>query len=208
MKKTVVLTIARQYGSGGREIGAKVAELLGIPNYDRELITMAAKEGELDAQSLERVDEVASGSLLYTLAIGSNPFGINPAAPLTLPLNDRLFVRQSEIIRSLAEQGSCVIIGRCADHVLREHPGCVRVYLYADREQRLARVMERHGISAKEADAVLTKTDRRRASYYNFYTGEKWGKSENYDLALNTGLLGTDGTARWLAQLLRERSES
>lgn len=206
MKKTII-TIARQYGSGGREIGERVAELLGIPNYDKEFVTMAAeKESALDPRALEKVDERATSSLLYTLAMGSNLFHSPHVSP-ALPLNDRLFAIQCSIIRSLAEEKSCVMIGRCADYVLREHPDRLSVFIYADLDTRKKRVAERHGIKESEAIDIINKTDRRRASYYNFYTGNKWGKYDNYHIAINSAVLGIEGTARLIADMARLRGE-
>lgn len=206
--KKVVITIARQYGSGGREIGEKVASLLGIPEYDKEFVTMAAqRDGTLNAEALERVDERATNSLLYTLAMGSNLFGGAPTAATMLPLNDQLFVKQSAIIRDLANKESCVMIGRCADYVLKEDPSRLSVFIYADIEARKARVAARHGISANEALDVINKTDRRRAAYYNFYTGGKWGKYDNYHLAINSAVLGIDGTAQVIAAMAKQKME-
>lgn len=202
MSEKIVITIARQYGSGGREIGEKVAQMLGIPKYDKELITLAAQGENLSPAALEKVDETAASSLLYTLAMGSNLFGAH-AAPYTLPLNDKLFVRQSEVIREKAEEGSCVFIGRCADYVLRELPCRLSVFIYGDLACRKKRVCERHDISEGEAIDIINKTDRRRASYYNFYTGGKWGRYDNYHLAINSSVLGIDGTAKVIADMAR-----
>ena len=207
MKKTII-TIARQYGSGGREIGERVAALLGIKNYDKEFVTMAAeKEGALTVDALHQVDERATNSLLYTLAMGSNVFPTAHVSP-ALPLNDRLFALQSSIIRSLAEgEESCVMIGRCADYVLRDDPNRLSVFIYADLDVRRRRVAERHNISESEAISVINKTDRRRASYYNFYTGGKWGKYDNYHVAINSAVLGIEGTAQLIADLVRRREQ-
>lgn len=204
--KRVVITIARQYGSGGREIGEKVAEILGIPKYDKEFVTLAASKDEtVCAEALEKVDERATNSLLYTLAMGSNLFGMVPGSSLSLPLNDKLFVLQSSIIRQKAEEESCVMIGRCADYVLREVPERLAVFIYADIEQRKRRVATRHGVTEGQAIDLINKTDRRRASYYNFYTGGKWGKFDNYDIAINSAYLGIEGTARVIADMAREK---
>ena len=204
--KRVVVTIARQYGSGGREIGEKVAELLGVPKYDKEFVTLAASKDEtVCAEALEKVDERATNSLLYTLAVGSNLFGMAPGSSLSLPLNDKLFVLQSSIIRQKAEEESCVMIGRCADYVLRDTPERLAVFVYADLEERKRRVANRHGITEGQAVDMINKTDRRRASYYNFYTGGKWGKFDNYDIAINSACLGIEGTARIIADMAREK---
>ena len=209
MSENIVITIARQYGSGGREIGEKVAEALGIKHYDENLITLAAREGNLDETVASKADESAANSLLYTLALGSNFFGSAMNFGYKPPLNDKLFLLQSDVIRRAAEEGSCVIIGRCADYVLREHPRRLSVFVYGDLANRKARVMERHeGITEAQAIDLINKTDRRRSSYYNFYTGNKWGKYDNYHLAVNSSLLGIDKTAEMIAnaaKLLMEK---
>ena len=209
MAEKIVITIARQYGSGGREIGERVAELLGIKHYDENLITLAAREGNLDETVASKADESAANSLLYTLALGSNFFGSAMNFGYKPPLNDKLFLLQSDVIRKAAEEGSCVIIGRCADYVLREHPRRLSVFVYGDLPHRKARVIERHeGISEAQAIDLINKTDRRRSSYYNFYTGNKWGKYDNYHLAVNSSLLGIEKTAEMIAdaaKLLMEK---
>ena len=165
---------------------------------------MAAQKDGLSEAALEKVDETATSSLLYTLAMGSNLFAGAHAAPYTLPLNDKLFVRQSEVIRSLAEKESCVIIGRCADYVLRENDSRLSVFVYGDLECRKKRVCQRHeGTTPAQALDIINKTDRRRASYYNFYTGSKWGRHDNYHISVNSSLLGVEGTARLIAEAAR-----
>ena len=204
MSDKIVITIARQYGSGGREIGEKVAAALGIKHYDENLITLAAREGNLDETVASKADESAANSLLYTLALGSNFFGSAMNFGYKPPLNDKLFLLQSDVIRRAAEEGSCVIIGRCADYVLRDHPKRLSVFVYGDLANRKQRVMERHeGITEAQAIDLINKTDRRRSSYYNFYTGNKWGKYDNYHLAVNSSLLGIDKTAELIADMAK-----
>ena len=196
MAKRVVITIARQYGSGGREIGEKVAEALGIPLYDKEIITDAASKGDLNTDIIKNADESAANSLLYTLAMGSNIAGTTMHFGYKMPINDRLFILQSELIKEYAQKGSCVIIGRCGDYVLRDTKDVLRIFIYGDLENRKARIAERHPeIKSSQIVDVINKTDKRRASYYNFYTGNKWGKYDNYDMAINSSTLGIDGTA-------------
>ncbi len=209
MSDKIVITIARQYGSGGREIGEKVAAALGIKHYDENLITLAAREGNLDETVASKADESAANSLLYTLALGSNFFGSAMNFGYKPPLNDKLFLLQSDVIRRAAEEGSCVIIGRCADYVLRDYPKRLSVFVYGDLPHRKQRVMDRHeGLTEAQAIDLINKTDRRRSSYYNFYTGNKWGKYDNYHLAVNSSLLGIDKTAEMIAnaaKLLMEK---
>ena len=197
MAKKIIITIARQYGSGGREIGERVANLLNIPIYDKELITDAASKGNLHADVIRQADETAANSLLYTLAMGSNVLGTTMHFGYKMPLNDKLFILQSETIKDYAKQGSCVIIGRCADYVLRDEENIFRVFVYGDLDHRQARILERHPeIKSSQVIDAINKTDKRRASYYNFYTGNKWGKYDNYDMAVNSSTLGIEGTAQ------------
>ena len=196
MNGKIIITIARQYGSGGREIGEKVAEKLGIKLYDKELITQAATKGSLDENVTKLADESAANSLLYTLAMGSNVLGTTMHFGYKMPLNDKLFILQSEVIKECAKEESCVIIGRCADYVLRNEENLFRIFIYGDLDHRQARVAVRHPeLKSSQIIDVINKTDKRRASYYNFYTGNKWGKYDNYDIAINSSTLGIDGTA-------------
>ena len=211
MGNNLVITIARQYGSGGREIGERVSEILGYKHYDKELITMAANAGGLDADVLQTADEKPASSLLYTLAMGSNYFGSAMTFGYKPPLNDQLFVLQSNVIRHVAEEGPCVIIGRCADYVLRDHKPLLRVFILGDMQHRQARVVARQeGVSESDAVTLINKTDKRRASYYRFYTGERWGVADRYDLCINSSLTGIEGAANLIvdaARLLLAKSE-
>ena len=204
MAKKLVITIARQYGSGGREIGERIAELLGIPIYDKELITEAAANGNLNEDVLKNVDESAANSLLYTLAMGSNIMNHNVFG-YKMPINDKLFILQSDVIKKYASEGSCVIIGRCADYVLKDEKDTLRLFIYGDLEHRKARIAERHPeIKSSQVVDVINKTDKRRAYYYNFYTGNKWGKYDNYDMAINSSTLGISGTAEIIADYAKK----
>ncbi len=208
MSKKIIITIARQYGSGGREIGERIAQLLNIPIYDKELITDAASKGNLHADVIRQADETAANSLLYTLAMGSNVLGTTMHFGYKMPLNDKLFILQSEAIKEYAKTGSCVIIGRCADYVLRDEENIFRVFVYGDLDHRQARILERHPeIKSTQVIDVINKTDKRRASYYNFYTGNKWGKYDNYDMAVNSSTLGIEGTAQIICACVKKLIE-
>ena len=209
MEKKIIITIARQYGSGGREIGEKVAAKLGIPLYDKELIKEGAARESLDENAVKAADESATNSLLYTLAMGSNVLGTTMHFGYKMPLNDKLFILQSDIIREYAKKGSCVIIGRCADYVLRDESNVLRLFIYGDLDHKIARVSERHPeMKAGQVIDAINKTDKRRSSYYNFYTGNKWGKYDNYDMAINSSAFGIDGSAELICacveKLLKE----
>lgn len=202
MKNKITVTIARLYGSGGREIGEKVAEKLGIEFYDKQLIEMAMQKAGLGIEAAQKADEIASSSLLYSIAMshGSNTM-------TNLLTNDKLFIAQSEVIRNIANNKSSVIIGRCSNYILAQEKNLLRVFIYADLDSRIERVCRRHEIDRKKAEDLIAKTDKKRANYYNFYTGEKWGKFENYDLLINSTLLGIDGTAEMIADFARKMSE-
>ena len=208
MAKKVIITVARQYGSGGREIGERVAELLGIPIYDKEIIKAAADKGNLNEEVIKGADESAANSLLYTLAMGSNVLGTTMHFGYKMPLNDKLFLLQSEVIKDYAKNGSCVVIGRCADYVLRDEEKLFRIFVYSDLDHRQKRVAERHPeLKSSQIIDVINKTDKRRSSYYNFYTGNKWGKYDNYDIALNSSTLGIDGAADLICSCVKSLIE-
>ena len=208
MDKKLIITIARQYGSGGREIGEKVAKKLGITLYDKQLITDAAAKGNLDENVSKMADESAANSLLYTLAMGSNVLGTTMHFGYKMPLNDKLFILQSEIIKEKAKDESCVIIGRCADYVLRDEEKVLRIFVYGDLDHRQARIAARHPeLKSAQIIDVINKTDKRRSSYYNFYTGNKWGKYDNYDMAINSSTLGIDGAAELIVSCAKKLLE-
>ena len=206
MPKKIIITIARQYGSGGREIGELVAKELGIPLYDKEIITDAAAKGELSTDVIKNADESAANSLLYTLAMGSNVIGTTMHFGYKMPINDRLFILQSEVIKGYASKGSCVIIGRCSDYVLRDEKNILRLFIYGDIEHRRERIALRHPeIKSTQVIDTINKTDKRRSSYYNFYTGNKWGKYDNYDMAINSSSLGIEGTAELIVEFAKKK---
>ena len=205
MDKKIIITIARQYGSGGREIGEKVAQKLGITLYDKQLITEAATKGNLDENVSKLADESAANSLLYTLAMGSNVLGTTMHFGYKMPLNDKLFILQSEVIKEKAKEDSCVIIGRCGDYVLRDEENVLRIFVYGDLDHRATRIQQRHPeLKSSQIVDVITKTDKRRSSYYNFYTGNKWGKFDNYDIAINSSTLGIDGAAEIIVACVKK----
>ena len=193
-----IITIGRQFGSGGRHIGELVAKELGVPFLDEELITLAAENSELCKEAIAEADEKNANSLLYTLAMGSS--AMLHSSHYNMPINDKVFLVQSDIIRSAAEKGSAVIVGRCADYVLREHPGLISVFIYAEDDFRINNVATRGNISKSEAQSLINKTDRRRANYYNFYSGKRWGELTNYDISLDASKLGAEKTAKIIAE--------
>ena len=201
----LIINISRSYGSGGRQIGKRLAEALAIPYYDRRIIEMAAEKSGYHPEVLSKVDEKAAGSLLYTLAIGASRMG-GLVGNYDIPINDKLFIAQNEIIQELAEKEQCVIVGRCGDYALRHFENKFSVFIYADIPMRAARIMESRGISESEAKNLIAKEDKKRSGYYNFYTGQKWGAVERYGAAFNTAVLGIENTAKIIADIARSFS--
>ena len=199
------ITIGRQFGSGGRSIGQKIAEKLDIHFYDKELISIAAKESGTDPEIFKDVDEKAANSLLYSLSTGMYGFGSGFSAMGDLPVNDKLYLLQHKIIKEIAEKESCVIVGRCADYVLRENPDCVNIFIYADMAFRKEQSVKKHGIDEARAEHIINKTDKSRANYYSFYSGQKWGMAENYDLCINSSKLSEDKIVDLIIDYIKAR---
>ncbi len=192
MDNKYIITIARQFGSGGRAIGQKLAEKLGIDFYDKELISLAAKESGINPEVFESVDEKAANSLLYSLSMGLYSFSSGFSAMGDLPVNDKLYILQHKIIRDLAAKGPCVIVGRCADYILKDHDRCISVFIHANMDYRKTRAVEVHNIDKDRAEHIINRTDKSRANYYSFYSGQKWGLAENYNLCVDSSKLSED----------------
>lgn len=190
--KNRIITISREFGSGGRTIGKKVAEVLGIPCYDSELIQKIAEESGFDARYVRDAGEYAPGGFLAS-AFSSRTFG---------PTNeDYLWEIQCRIITELAEKESCVIVGRCADYILRDKADCLKVFIHADMAFRAKRIVEVYGEREQSPEQRLKDKDKRRAAYHRFYTNMKWGHAQNYDITLNSGAVGIDKCVDILRQL-------
>lgn len=187
-----IITISRQYGSGGREIGEKLANKLGIPFYDNELISRAAKESGFAESVFERAENKATNSLLYSIAMGMSAYGSQDLGFTNLSLDDRIYLAQSEVIRKVAAEGPCVIVGRCADYILKENPNVVHVFIWADIKYRVERATTMYNMPEKKAEENILKIDKRRANYYNYHANEKWGKAENYHLSIKSDYVGID----------------
>ena len=192
MKK--IITITREYGSGGREIGSKLAEKYGIPFYDNELITRAAKESGYAEEAFYNAETKATNSLLYSIAMGMSAYGNQEIGYTQLSLDDRIYLAQSEVIRKVAEEGPCVIVGHCADYILKEYKNVINIFVYADKDFKLERAIRIDNLDPAKAEAEMIKKDKRRANYYNYHSGEKWGKVTNYHLSINSGFIGIDNT--------------
>ena len=188
-----IYTIGREFGSGGREVGEKLAAKLGIKLYDKELLQQAAKDSGFCEEIFENHDEKPTNSFLYSLVMDIYSVSGYSAAPfLDMPLNHKVFLAQFETIKKIAEKESCVIVGRCADYALSDNPNCINVFIHADLDVRIKNVSRNLNITENKARDIINKTDKQRASYYNYYTSKKWGDSKSYNLSLDAGKLGTD----------------
>ena len=188
-----IYTIGREFGSGGREVGEKLAAKLGIKLYDKELLQQAAKDSGFCEEIFENHDEKPTNSFLYSLVMDTYSVSGYSAAPfLDMPLNHKVFLAQFETIKKIAEKESCVIVGRCADYALSDNPDCFNIFIHADLDVRIKNVSRNLNITENKARDIINKTDKQRASYYNYYTSKKWGDSKSYNLSLDAGKLGTD----------------
>ena len=201
MEKKIIITIGRQYGSGGRYVGKKLAEQLGIAFYDKELINLASKESGICGEFFEKADERNSGSLLKALAMG---FSMNNAIFQSNDYlsNESLFQIQSDVIRKVAAEQSCILVGRCADYALESYPNVVSIFIRADMEDRIRRVATRLDLTDAKAKDLINKSDKKRASYYNYYTNKKWGDAESYDICINSSKFGVDGCVKAIKDFL------
>ena len=187
-----IITIGRQFGSAGREIGEKLAVELGIKCYDKELLTRAAKESGFCEELIQTHDERPTNSFLYNLVMDTYSFGYNAAGLVDMPISQKVFLAQFDAIKKIAAEGPCIIVGRCADYILEDKADCLKVFIHADLEFRAKRIVEVYGERAESPEERIKDKDKRRAAYHRFYTNMKWGYAQNYDLTLNSGVLGID----------------
>lgn len=206
MDKKFVINIGRQLGSGGKDIGEKLAEQLGISFYDKELINIASDESGLCKEFFEKADEKASQGIIGGLFGMRFPFISEGAMPYSNYLsNDALFKIQSDVIRELAEQKSCLFVGRCADYILRDNPRCVNVFISASQEDRIRRVKHIYELSDEKAEELIEKTDKRRASYYNYYSYNTWGAAATYHLCIDSSVLGIEDTVEFIKEFASKK---
>ena len=206
-----IITIGRQFGSGGREVGQKLAAHYGINCYDSELLSKVAKDSGFCQEIVQQQDERPTSSFLYNLVMDTYSFGFTNTAFTDMPISQKIFLAQFDTIKKIAkEEGSCVIIGRCADCALQDFPNVINLFLHADESFRIARAAEYPEVPDSEKvnpdklrEFVLRK-DKQRQSYYNYYSMKKWGRADTYDMTLDTGLLGIEGTVKLLTQVIED----
>lgn len=197
MIQHLVITIGRELGSAGREIGFHLSRKLGIKCYDEELLALASKESGMCEELFEANDEKPNHSFLYNLVMDMNSFGYSS---MDMPISQKVFLAQFNTIKNLAEKESCIIVGRCADYALENEEHMISVFIHGNLDTRVKRIMEKRQLDEDAARNLIAKTDKTRASYYNYYTSKKWGESKSYTLSIDSGALGIDGTVDFLYQ--------
>ena len=202
-----IITIGRQCGSAGREIGEKVAEYFGIPCYDKELLSRAAKESGYCEEMIESHDERPTNSFLYNLVMDTYSFGYNASSFVDMPISHKIFLAQFDTIKKMASENPCVIVGRCADYALSEYDNCINLFIYGDEDKKVKRIMEKYNLSEGKAKDMINKKDKQRQSYYNYYSSKKWGRADSYDLCINSSLLGVEGTVKLIIQAVEDFEE-
>lgn len=204
MEKTnTIITIGRQYGSAGREIGQLVADRLGIKLYDKEMLARAAKESGICEEIFETHDEKPTNSFLYSLVMDTYSMGYSGNAYTDMPINHKVFLAQFDAIKKIADEGPCVLVGRCADYALESYDNMVSIFIHADLDARVNRISRLYDIPASKAKDRIIKTDKKRASYYNYYTNKKWGDAASYELSLCSSKLGVEGTAEAIVRYVK-----
>ena len=199
-----VITIGRQFGSAGREIGEKVAAYFGIKCYNKELLTRAAKESGFCEEMIQNHDERPTNSFLYNLVMDTYSFGYNASSFVDMPISHKVFLAQLNTKKKIADEGPCVIVGRCADYALNEYRNCVHLFIYGDLETKIRRIMKRYDLTEAKAKDMIIKKDKQRQSYYNYYSSKKWGRADSYDLCINSSVLGVDGTVKLITQFVED----
>ena len=199
MKTNTIITISRQYGSGGREIGKKLAEELEIPFYDKELLSRAAKDSGICEELFENHDEKPTNSFLYSLVMDTS------SSFTDMPINQKIFLAQFNAIKAIANEGPCVIVGRCADYALEEYSNCISVYIHSSMKNRIRRIAQKYDLTDAKAKDRITKTDKKRASYYNYYSNKKWGDASSYHMCLDSGRFGIDGCIAMIKNAIAQR---
>ena len=192
-----IITIGRQFGSGGREIGQKLAKRFSVEYFDKELLQLAAEQSGWSKECFEKADEKSPGSLMHALAVGLSMTGtaFQYGGGFT---DENIFKFQSDTIQKLASDRSCIIVGRCADYILRNHPNCFNIFIHAPLNKRIPRVAQQEHLSERAAMELIKKTDKSRANYYNYYSGKVWGDSASYHLSIDASLAGVDRTVDFI----------
>ena len=201
-KTSTIITIGRQFGSAGREIGYKVADDLGIKLYDKEMLDRASKESDICQELFETHDEKPTNSFLYSLVMDTYSLGYSSGSYTDMPINHKVFLAQFDAIKKIADEGPCILVGRCADYALEDYDNVLSLFIHADMDAKIRRIARIYDLTDVKAKELIVKTDKKRASYYNYYSNKKWGAADSYHACLSSSLLGIDGTAKAIKMLV------
>ena len=199
-----IITIGRQFGSAGREIGEKLAEYFGIKCYDKELLSRAAKESGFCEEMIQNHDERPTNSFLYNLVMDTYSFGYNASSFVDMPISHKVFLAQFDTIKKIADEGGCVIVGRCADYALADDSNTVTVFITGNEADKIAYLKDLYNVTESKAKDIMIKTDKQRSNYYNYYSNKKWSDPRSYDLCINSSHLGIDKTAIIIKDYIKE----
>ena len=205
-----IITIGREYGSGGRQIGQEVAKYFGIKCYDKELLEHAANDSGICKELFEHHDEKPTNSFLYSLVMDTYSFGYSSGSYTDMPINHKVFLAQFDAIKKIAEEGPCILVGRCADYALEGYDNVLSLFIHANLDARIRRIARLYDLTDAKAKERILKTDKQRSSYYNYYSNKKWSSADSYDICLDSSVLGIDGTAEAIIKLveIKERDTS
>ena len=206
-KTNTIITIGRQFGSGGREIGYMVADKLGIKLYDKEMLQRAARDSGICEELFESHDEKPSNSFLYSLVMDTYSMGYSGSTYNDMPINHKIFLAQFDAIKKIANEGPCILVGRCADYALEGYPNLLSVFIHADLDARIKRIAKKYDLTDAKAKDLIIKTNKKRASYYNYYTDKRWGDADSYDVCLDRSVLGLEGTAEAIIKLIEVKEK-
>ncbi len=206
-KTNTIITIGRQFGSGGREIGYMVADKLGIKLYDKEMLQRAAQDSGICEELFESHDEKPSNSFLYSLVMDTYSMGYSGSTYNDMPINHKIFLAQFDAIKKIANEGPCILVGRCADYALEGYPNLLSVFIHADLDARIKRIAKKYDLTDAKAKDLIIKTNKKRASYYNYYTDKRWGDADSYDVCLDSSVLGLEGTAEAIIKLIEVKEK-
>ena len=206
-KTNTIITIGRQFGSGGREIGYMVADKLGIKLYDKEMLQRAAQDSGICEELFESHDEKPSNSFLYSLVMDTYSMGYSGSTYNDMPINHKIFLAQFDAIKKIANEGPCILFGRCADYALEGYPNLLSVFIHADLDARIKRIAKKYDLTDAKAKDLIIKTNKKRASYYNYYTDKRWGDADSYDVCLDSSVLGLEGTAEAIIKLIEVKEK-
>ena len=206
-KTNTIITIGREYGSAGREIGYKVADYFGIKIYDKEMLARAAKESGICQELFETHDEKPTSSFLYSLVMDTYSLGYSAGSYADMPINHKVFLAQFDTIKKIASEGPCILVGRCADYALEDFDNVLSVFIHADMNARIRRIARIYDLTDAKAKERIVKTDKQRASYYNYYSNKKWSDADSYNICLDSSVLGIDGTAEAIERLVEIKEQ-